>query len=111
MIALLERYTNHLSQLRSASSGNGERGYDSSDLYDMPTDIKLPHVGEFVNVYQVHCPRISLNNGTRNVRLTIPHVLPIHIRYHIDTVPIAPFDFEGGVLRDPVWKDLQEGEA
>ncbi|KAF8592433.1 hypothetical protein K439DRAFT_1400235 [Ramaria rubella] len=70
MITLLERYTQHLSSLRaSSSSGIKESGPKPSDgIYDMPTDIKLPQeIGEFANVYQVHCPKIHLNNATRDI--------------------------------------------
>jgi hypothetical protein len=70
MIALLERYTQHLSSLRAQSENMEESGQKASEgIYDMPTDIKLPpqELGEFANVYQVHCPKIKLNNVTRDV--------------------------------------------
>lgn len=66
MIALLERYTQ---RLRAQIASTGESGQKVSEgIYDMPTDIKLPQeLGEFANVYQVHCPKIKLNNATRDV--------------------------------------------
>jgi hypothetical protein len=69
MIALLERYTQHLSNLRASSADYGSGGHKSADdIYDMPADIQLPQeLGEFANVYQVHCPKINLNNTTRDV--------------------------------------------
>lgn len=69
MITLLERYTNHLSLLRSASSGPSEGDYTTREgFYDMSTDTKLPQeLGEFGHVYQVHCPKITMNNTTRDV--------------------------------------------
>lgn len=69
MITLLERYTQYLSSLRAPTTDTGFSGQKGSDdIYDMPTDIKLPQeLGEFANVYQVHCPRINLNNATRDV--------------------------------------------
>ena len=69
MITLLERYTQHLSTLRASTANSEDSGHKASDdIYDMPADIKLPEeLGEFANVYQVHCPKINLNNATRDV--------------------------------------------
>ena len=69
MITLLERYTQHLSSLRASAANSGAGSHKASDdIYDMPADIQLPEqLGEFANVYQVHCPKINLNNATRDV--------------------------------------------
>lgn len=69
MIALLERYTQHLSSFHVSTANSGDTGQKASDdIYDMPADIQLPEeLGEFANVYQVHCPKINLNNATRDV--------------------------------------------
>ncbi|KAF8528944.1 golgi-body localization protein domain-containing protein [Hysterangium stoloniferum] len=67
MILLVEQYIQHLSELRDSSS-TATSGKQFNDLYAMPADIMLPQeVKEFANVYQVHCPKIHLNNATRDI--------------------------------------------
>lgn len=63
MINLLEEYVQH-------SSAALNRVPQRSSNY-IPANIVLPEeIQSFVNVYQVHCPVIHLNNATRDVRNT-----------------------------------------
>lgn len=72
MISILERYIAHLSSLSAPlSSTSGHSRKPLHDLYDMPANITLPEeLGTFANVYQVHCPKIYLNNATRDVSVS-----------------------------------------
>ena len=72
MIALLEDYVAHLRQVdaqsRSLPSNNSQ--------YYMPVDFVSPEEwDDFDNVYQVHCPRIYLDNSIRDVRVSQLDVL------------------------------------
>jgi hypothetical protein len=70
MIGILERYIHHLSSLNEQISPAASKFTKTSlhDLYDIPADITLPEdLGDFTNVYQVHGPKIFLNNITRDV--------------------------------------------
>ncbi|KIJ56610.1 hypothetical protein M422DRAFT_218123 [Sphaerobolus stellatus SS14] len=67
MISVLDRYVVHLSRL-IASVVSVSEGKPLRDLYDMPVDIAIPEeLGSFANVYQVHCPKIHLDNTTRDI--------------------------------------------
>lgn len=60
MVNLLEEYIQH-------SSATLNRLQKHSTSY-IPANITLPEdIRNFVNVYQVHCPVIHLNNATRDV--------------------------------------------
>lgn len=63
MISLLEDYVNVL------------RGTDSGDAtnYYMPVDtVSSEEWASFDNVYQVHCPRIFMNESVRDVCTVFP---------------------------------------
>jgi len=70
MITILQRYIEHLTRLNTSllSASEGKVPNPSRDLYDMPVDVAMPEeLGSFANVYQVHCPKIHLDNATRDV--------------------------------------------
>ena len=65
MITLLEDYVNYLRRIDAQSRiipSNGPQNYY------MPSDSVSPDEwAEFANVYQVHCPKIYLDNNIRDV--------------------------------------------
>ena len=74
MISLLQDY---VSVLQRAELSPSER--DGEHSYYMPSDTVSPRDWkDFVNVYQVHCPKIFMNGATRDVNLLLPVVIHIH---------------------------------
>ena len=74
MIALLEDYVAHLRQVDAQSRSLPSNG----SQYYMPVDFVSPEEwGDFDNVYQVHCPRIYLDNSIRDVRILQLDVLVV----------------------------------
>ena len=69
MISLLEDYVTHLRQVDARSRiipCNGPQNYY------MPADSVSPDEwDEFTNVYQVHCPKIYLDNSIRDVSCSL----------------------------------------
>ena len=64
MIALLEDYVQHLRTVDRESRSSSVNGLN----YYMASDSVTPEEwAEFDNVYQVHCPRIYLDNIIRDV--------------------------------------------
>ena len=64
-ISLLETYVAHLREVEMKS--NARAGNEQT--YYMPSDtVSADEWSEFDNVYQVHCPKIFLNNAIRDVR-------------------------------------------
>lgn len=64
-ISLLNDYITHLQEVDKSSHSHktGEQ------TYYMPSDSVSPNEwSEFDNVYQVHCPRIFMDNAIRDVR-------------------------------------------
>jgi hypothetical protein len=67
MILLVEQYIQHLLELHN-SAPTVTSGNQFGGKYAMPANIILPEeLADFANVYQVHCPKIHLNNATRDV--------------------------------------------
>jgi hypothetical protein len=65
-IELLEDY---VAQLRSMGVASPDPSTSSHNSYYMPTDTVQPSEwADFDNVYQIHSPKIYLNNAIRDVR-------------------------------------------
>jgi hypothetical protein len=75
-IMLLEDYVRHLQKAHppehsdESDSDNASRQSSREEsFWFMPSDeLSAEEWALFVNVYQVHCPKVILNNTTRNVR-------------------------------------------
>lgn len=71
MIDLLEEYAAVLSENQAAE----ERMESRSGSYYIATDtVPVSEWLGFENVYQVHCPRLFLNESVRDVRIPDPEV-------------------------------------
>jgi len=65
-ISLLDDYITQLQEIDKSSHTHTTTG---EQTYYMPSDTVSPDEwSEFDNVYQVHCPRIFMNNAIRDVR-------------------------------------------
>ena len=63
MIALLEDYIAFLKNTKV------EADQHHSEKYHMPSEVALPEEwAEFDHAYQLHCPSLSLDKSTRDVR-------------------------------------------
>ena len=67
MISLLRNYVKHLQEVELTSQTDSRKGPLN---YYMPADSVSPDEwAEFDNVYQVHCPRIYMDNIIRDVSI------------------------------------------
>jgi diphthamide synthase subunit DPH2 len=67
MISLLQNYVKHLQEVELTSQTTPSKGPLN---YYMPSDSVSPDEwAEFDNVYQIHCPRICMDNIIRDVSL------------------------------------------
>lgn len=67
MVDLLEEYVNILKEVEIKPESAREKVAQS---YHMPADIvSLEEWAEFDNVYQIHCPSISMDSAVRDVRI------------------------------------------
>lgn len=67
MVALLEEYVNILKEVEIKPESAREKVAQS---YHMPADIvSSDEWAEFDNVYQIHCPSISMDSAVRDVRI------------------------------------------
>lgn len=72
-ITLLEQYILHLEDDPETPS-DGTDGV--SRAYQIPSDTVSPDEwAEFDNVYQIHCPKISLDAAVRDVCMTMVYLL------------------------------------
>jgi hypothetical protein len=66
MLALLEEY---IAALREAEVGLDDPQMQEPQNHHIPTDIVSPDEwAEFHNVYQIHCPSVSMDSAVRDVR-------------------------------------------
>ncbi|KAJ3537089.1 hypothetical protein NM688_g6737 [Phlebia brevispora] len=84
MISLLEDYVAHLRQVDAQSRTLPSNG----SQYYMPVDSVSPDEwDDFANVYQVHCPRIYLDNSIRDIMMQYYYCSRARrgIEYHMAT--------------------------
>jgi hypothetical protein len=66
MMALLQDYVNHL---RMTEFPRTDPRSSNTENYYMPSEtVTADEWAEFENVYQVHAPKVFMNNSIRNVR-------------------------------------------
>lgn len=66
MMALLQDYVNHL---RTTEFPPTDPRSSNTKTYYMPSEtVAAEEWAEFENVYQVHAPKVFMNNSIRNVR-------------------------------------------
>jgi hypothetical protein len=69
MIKLLEEYAGTLDESQAAEGGTDPR---SGSYYIAADTVPMSEWLGFENVYQVHCPRLFLNESVRDVRVPAP---------------------------------------
>lgn len=72
MIALLGDYVTYLDD---TDKNTNHTDNDTAQNYYMPSDTVSPDEwAEFDSVYQVHCPKIFMDNAIRDVHLAGIHI-------------------------------------
>jgi len=72
MIDLLEEYAAVLKENQAAEEG---RASNFGNYYIAADTVPVSEWDGFANVYQVHCPRLFLNESVRDVRIHHPKLL------------------------------------
>lgn len=86
MISLLQNYVKHLREVELTSQSSTRKGPLN---YYMPADSVSPDEwAEFDNVYQVHCPRIYMDNIIRDVSVYFRILEFISYSFRIDNATI-----------------------
>lgn len=66
MMTLLQNYVNHLRKTELPAT---DPRSSNTENYYMPSEtVAADEWAEFENVYQVHAPKVFMNNSIRNVR-------------------------------------------
>ena len=69
MIDLLERYAAVLKESQAAEEGEKPQ---TGNYYIAADTVPVSEWDGFENVYQVHCPRLFLNESVRDVGIPVP---------------------------------------